>query len=552
MLKKIGYVVIGINSIFLSLTRAATTFLFANMIDNHEKFRFSYLTIAVIVSTMLVPINHFIIDLCCSKSKKIYKYKLLSVVSQKKLIFLESDEYNDKVNTIRNNDEQERKLYLGISTVFMAIGYFLSFMILLKIYLPWFWLAVNVLFLIALMLAEFKLNYKKALLMSDFWEKYIGNMRYCNYISDVLTQKQYVEEKKIYHYSKYFEIVFDKEFTDAAERNRGLGKNRIIIELWNHITFELFSVIQLGLLLWYYYSRMISIEYLVVFIPFALTAFSSFCASFSAISDIVQVKSFYKDVVSFSEYENDENEPIMINNDEKYAIRLNSVQFAYPHQDKKILDGISFDFKKGKKYAIVGVNGSGKTTLAKIISGCYHPQQGKVWRSSEPAVLFQDFNRYPFTVSENIALSNKYIDERITDTIAQVGMGKEIMGFQNGIRTPLTNLKDGGVNLSGGQWQRIALARILYLPNDIIILDEPTASLDPLTEIEIYKEYMKLLKEKTVIYITHRLGYVKEVDEIVVLNEGKIAEHGSPAELLENTQGLFYRMFEEQKNLYEN
>ncbi len=126
-----------------------------------------------------------------------------------------------------------------------------------------------------------------------------------------------------------------------------------------------------------------------------------------------------------------------------------------------------------------------------------------------------------------------------------------MMSLKNGTKTQLTNLKEEGTNLSEGQWQRIALARILYLSNEIVILDEPTASLDPLMEIEIYRDYMNLLKERTVIFITHRLGYLKEVDEILVLEEGTIVEHDSPSKLLENTQSLFYKMFEEQKSLYE-
>ncbi|MDE7028881.1 MAG: ATP-binding cassette domain-containing protein [Lachnospiraceae bacterium] len=123
--------------------------------------------------------------------------------------------------------------------------------------------------------------------------------------------------------------------------------------------------------------------------------------------------------------------------------------------------------------------------------------------------------------------------------------------MKKGLAGELTNTKDDGINLSGGQWQRLALARILYLSKDIVILDEPTASLDPKVELEIYREYMNCFSDKTVLFITHRLGYIKDVDEILVLQDGKIKEHGTPVDLLTDTSTFFYQLFEEQRSLYE-
>lgn len=120
-----------------------------------------------------------------------------------------------------------------------------------------------------------------------------------------------------------------------------------------------------------------------------------------------------------------------------------------------------------------------------------------------------------------------------------------------GDNTELTTLKEGGEELSGGEWQRVALARILWSDADIYILDEPTASLDPIEEIRIFNTYHELLKNKTVIFITHRLGFVKNVDEVIVLNNGKIAETGTHGQLMKKNNGLYKNMFEEQKSWYE-
>lgn len=189
--------------------------------------------------------------------------------------------------------------------------------------------------------------------------------------------------------------------------------------------------------------------------------------------------------------------------------------------------------------------------MAKVISGLYEPQTGSVTSAGEIAILFQDFVRYPFTVGENVALQKEYDADRINRILELLGMTAAIENMKKGLASELTNTKADGVSLSGGQWQRLALVRILYLSNDIVILDEPTASLDPQIEIELYREYMKCFSDQTVIFITHRLGYIKDVDEILVLKDGKITEHGTPVDLLHDKTTFFHQLFEEQRSLYE-
>lgn len=217
-----------------------------------------------------------------------------------------------------------------------------------------------------------------------------------------------------------------------------------------------------------------------------------------------------------------------------------------------MIQDLSLTLEKGKKYALVGANGSGKTTLTKLIGGFYEPQAGEVRCMDRPAILFQDFNRYPFSVAENIALEVEFSEADITEKLGQVGLREKIHALPEKEKTQLTRMKQEGAGLSGGEWQRIALARILHSKSDIVILDEPTASLDPFIEVEIYNSYMKLLKERTVIFITHRLGYLRDVDEILVLGGGRILERGSHEALMGNEDSLYRRMYQEQRRVYQD
>lgn len=184
-------------------------------------------------------------------------------------------------------------------------------------------------------------------------------------------------------------------------------------------------------------------------------------------------------------------------------ISLEDVSFKYPHSKEYVLKNVNLKIKKGEKIALVGENGSGKTTLTKILLGLYETTEGKVIvpEAIKESAVFQDFRRYKMTLRENITISDvkEKIDEEYIESIGQ----------KTGILPDLnTNLgvEFGGIDLSGGQWQRIAIARGLYKKHDLIVLDEPTAAIDPLEESAIYKQFVEIIKDKTAVLVTHRIG----------------------------------------------
>lgn len=242
-------------------------------------------------------------------------------------------------------------------------------------------------------------------------------------------------------------------------------------------------------------------------------------------------------------------------------ITFDNVSFKYLNSSVNVLKDISFTIKKGEKIAIVGENGAGKSTLVRLLMGLYKPAQGTVkWNgrnvlnldlSNRITAIFQDFVRYELSLRENVAfgnLNNLNNDEKILTTLRQCGLYSlfEDLGT---LDAPLGRILENGRELSGGQWQRLALSRATISDADLIILDEPTSALDPIAEVEIYKQFQELCRDATAIFISHRLGWARYADRIFVLDKGELVEVGTHEELIK-ANGLYSEYFRTQASLY--
>jgi len=248
------------------------------------------------------------------------------------------------------------------------------------------------------------------------------------------------------------------------------------------------------------------------------------------------------------------------------TLEFRNVSFKYPSGDRLILDGLSFALKSGIHYAFVGKNGAGKTTITKLLTGLYTEYDGEILINSKElrqyppsmikamfSVIYQDFAKYYISLKDNILLGDitgKVTDESVNEISAQAGLDETIEELKNGIDTPLGKIKEDGQDISGGQWQRVAIARSLISRAPVKILDEPTAALDPISESRIYTEFEQLMQGKTTVFISHRLGSTKLADEILVIDDGKIIERGSHEELIDEN-GQYAEMFEAQRRWYQ-
>jgi ABC-type multidrug transport system fused ATPase/permease subunit len=249
-----------------------------------------------------------------------------------------------------------------------------------------------------------------------------------------------------------------------------------------------------------------------------------------------------------------------------YDIIFNNVTYAYPKSDKLTLNKFDLVINKGEKLAVVGVNGAGKTTFVKLLCGLYYPSSGDILLNGKNmreynieeyytqfSAVFQDVNLLPIPIAEFVAASSDQIDEnKVREVLTRVGLHEKINTFPNNIHTYLVRgVFEDSIDLSGGEKQKLLLARALYKNAPVIVLDEPTAALDPIIENEIYKQYAELTAGKTSIFISHRLSSTRFSDRIIFIDKGKIVEVGSHEELMAKG-GLYENMFNIQSHYYKN
>ena len=249
-----------------------------------------------------------------------------------------------------------------------------------------------------------------------------------------------------------------------------------------------------------------------------------------------------------------------------YELRLEDVSFRYPYASKDVISHISLTIRPGEKLAIVGSNGAGKTTLIKLLCGFLDPTEGRVLLNGEDirqynrrdyydlfSAVFQDFSVLEASVAENVAQRADNIDmEKVQACLERSGISETVAALPNALETKIgRQVYEDGVELSGGQMQKLMLARAFYKDAPIIVLDEPTAALDPIAENEIYLKYNEMTEGRTALFISHRLASTRFCDRILFLEQGHIAEDGTHESLL-SLGGKYAELFEIQSHYYKD
>ncbi|MFB5266026.1 ABC transporter ATP-binding protein [Paenibacillus enshidis] len=247
-------------------------------------------------------------------------------------------------------------------------------------------------------------------------------------------------------------------------------------------------------------------------------------------------------------------------------LRVSGLHFTYPNTERKVLTDISFTVKRGETIAIVGENGAGKTTLMNCLLGLYSPSQGNIYIDNEAlqnfsidsylthvSAVFQQFVQYNYSIHDNVAfgaMHKQLSQDETLDALTAVGLNEMVHRLSEGMGTRLGSEFKGGVELSGGQWQRIAIARATVRDAEILILDEPTSALDPLAELEIFRTFQSLAAGRTAFMVSHRLGPARLADRILVLKNGVLVEQGNHDELIQ-LGGEYKAMFQAQAEWYQ-
>lgn len=276
---------------------------------------------------------------------------------------------------------------------------------------------------------------------------------------------------------------------------------------------------------------------------------------------------YVKQYLDFMDIKNKKYEgtlPVEKRDDDKFMIEFENVSFHYPGSEKNVLENFSIRFNIGERLAVVGRNGSGKTTFIKLLCRLYDPTEGRILLNgidikkydykeylSLFSVVFQDFQIPAFTLGQAVAASQEYDEEHVNDAVKKAGLSSLAARMPHGNETYLTKEFDKtGVNISGGEAQKLAIARALYHDTPFVILDEPTAALDPIAEYEVYAKFDELIGTKTAVYISHRLSSCQFCNDILVIDDGKAVQRGSHEKLIDE-EGLYAKLWKTQAKYYQ-
>ena len=386
-----------------------------------------------------------------------------------------------------------------------------------------------------------------------------------NYLVNVMLEERRADDIRIGHLDHFLDVQFGKAmehflpmYLDFARFSAITdGKNALLSLLSNFAAYlvigarALYGVLPIGDVLLYAGS-----------VTRAMSDLQTFLATGSEFDYINSYLSTYEDFIAQPSMAYDGTLPIEKRDDGQYEFAFHDVSFSYPGTNIPVLEHVTLSFAVGEKTALVGRNGAGKTTLIKPLCRLYEPSSGYItlygidirrysYKEYTQAfsVVFQDFHLFSLPLDENIAAGTEIDEAALQSSLAKVGLTECVQRLPQGTHTRLYNNNGAGVDLSGGEAQRTAIARALYKDAPFVILDEPTAALDPIAEAEIYEQFSQMISGKTAVYISHRMSSCKFCDRIVVLDHGRIAEDGTHDTLLAN-HGIYANLYETQAQYY--
>ncbi|MDK0554784.1 ABC transporter ATP-binding protein [Clostridium perfringens] len=516
-------------------------------------------------------VNYSIAWLRCAYSPRVTKIRTdyITMISDKimKMDFknTEDPEVLNKIKSVMNavmsNNTGVEGVYHTLLGLFGSLTAFVGYISIVLFLSPWIllFLIINVLISYALTMRVKKYEYSQK-------EKAADKDRRTFYVFDTMYDFAYGKDIRIYDLKNILIDKFKKLRGERIDISKDVQGKQLKVKIVDVILLVIRECVVHGYLI-----------YNVLFTGMGIGDFTMYFSTINGfgdwmkgiLDDLANIKAqnmYLDDMREFLEIKSENKEKTRdIPIDSSYEIEFKNVSFKYPKTDKYIYKNLSLKIKKGQRLAIVGINGAGKTTFVKLLCRLYEPTSGEILIngvnikdfSKEEyykilSVVFQDIKTFAFTVAENVSLENlEDVDrEKVLHCIEKAGVGDKINSLQKGIDTSLLKILDGeGVELSGGENQKLALARALYKNGKIVILDEPTSALDAVAEYNIYKGFDELIGDKTAIYISHRLASTKFCDVIAFFENGEIVEYGTHEELLKKN-GKYSDMFNIQAQYY--
>lgn len=405
-------------------------------------------------------------------------------------------------------------------------------------------------------------------ILYNFKREQTPEARKSAYFNWLLTGDRPSREIRLFGLGNYFISLFRKSFNKQKEEELNILKKRTIIGLISDIIKASAILVLLVIIARQTISGKLTLGQMAMFLLAFRQGMTYIKDLFSSIAGLYEDGLFIGDTFEFLDLKENVTalSQVKIPSGLESELLVEDLSFTYPGNQQPTINGVSFTIRKGEIVALVGPNGAGKSTLVRLLTRLYDPSSGTVrWdgndiRKMDPeeyrklfSVVFQDFMLYNLTAGENIRMGNIGNNEssgKIQEAASSAGVHDLLTSLPKGYDTPVGNLFDDSRELSWGEWQKIALARALFREAPVLILDEPSSSLDADTEYEIFSRFREILKGKTSFLITHRFTNVTLADRIIVLDRGKVIETGTHQELMKNT-GMYYNMFTKQSSRFD-
>ena len=571
---KLLFVYMFIKSLFDLMTPLISTFVLSYIVGNVTNNRNprDYLGNVAILSVVLMITNYFSSTLKekIDSSITIYRQNLFLIPLFHKVFEMPFNKYDDSKIQQEINSAVDASFseWSGIEGIMKELTNFITLFASFFIYLilmfrfSWEFVALCLFFSsINVLLSQYSIKEEDKLV-----EKVFGINRQLEYLFQKSIDPKAGKDIRIYQINDTFKTLFKNGRTDRNKLLQSIEKKYIPLDILQLI-FSAFQKL-LGVLFISYKCLYDNLD--IGYAVFYLTMIEQFSMSFThlyhSIISLIKNSKLVQPYFDFME------RTVLLNQNTLSIshfsnLSLENVYYHYPDQKRDVIKNLSLRIKAGEKIAIVGGNGEGKTTLIKLILGLLHPTNGKVLLNDKidlsgypngigiPLVsgMFQQSNIFPFTIEENITtnFSSKTEKERLFEVLKNIDLFDYINQLPNKEKTYITKLIDAsGIELSGGLTQKMYLGRVLYSNPQIIILDEPTSMFDAESERKFYEQFHIIFKDKTLIYISHRLASTSFCDRIIVLEDGNIVEEGMHEELIKNKKS-YYRMYNSQQKSYQ-
>ena len=548
------------------------------VVDIDEKTEFFASTVMLLIIFMFVfrilenltsRINSFVTRIAGEKIVRYVKLQIMNKAKELDLASFDRPEFYEKLeNANREAGHRPIQVLTQTLSIFSNIIKLISYIAILASAKDIWWMAL-VMAAIAIPRAIINFTYRRKTFR--YIRRRSKERRQMNYYSDLMVNKDMVKEIRMFDLSDKFIERYDEAFSAYYKGLRSLIVRENIWHIVLAVISSLSSCVMYLVIAAMVFEGEIMIGDYQLYTSALMTVSGCVVSLIELSAMIYEGTLFIDNLIAYKEEEQtvvpNTDTPLKVSHGKPHTIEFRNVSFSYPGSERQVIKNINLTLRPGETVVLVGLNGAGKTTFIKLLTRLYDPTEGEILLDGKNikeydvkdlynifGIIFQDFGKYAVSVSENIKFGDVHranvSEEEITEAARHANAQDFISRLPDGYDTPLMRyFEENGIELSIGQWQKLAIARAFYSDSDILILDEPTASLDPMAEQEIFNQFDELRQDKTTIFVSHRLSSATIASKIVVLEYGEMVEEGTHRELMEK-KGRYYELFSTQASRY--